>query len=76
VQRRARREPPRQSRGRHRLRRSRQRARAVVRARSRRNRGPDHDCTHEASRPPTFIGVDFYEVGDLLAVTRRYDSIP
>lgn len=34
------------------------------------------DCTKEASRPPTFVGVDFYEVGDLFAVTQRYNSMP
>jgi hypothetical protein len=27
-------------------------------------------CTREAGRPPTFIGVDFYEVGDLFAVVK------
>jgi hypothetical protein len=34
------------------------------------------DCTAEIGRPPTFIGVDFYEVGDLFAVTQRYNSKP
>jgi hypothetical protein len=34
------------------------------------------DCTTEVGRPPTFIGVDFYEVGDLFAVTQRYNSLP
>jgi hypothetical protein len=34
------------------------------------------DCTAEVGRPPTFVGVDFYEVGDLFAVTQRYNSTP
>jgi hypothetical protein len=34
------------------------------------------DCAAEVGRPPTFIGVDFYEVGDLFAVAQRYNSMP
>jgi hypothetical protein len=33
------------------------------------------DCTAEAGRAPTFIGVDFYEVGDLLSVVRTANGL-
>lgn len=32
-------------------------------------------CTTEAGRPPTFVGVDFYEVGDLFAVVRAANHL-
>ncbi|MBX3187152.1 MAG: hypothetical protein KF819_09060 [Labilithrix sp.] len=33
-------------------------------------------CTTEAGRAPTFVGVDFYEVGDLFAVVRAANGLP
>jgi len=33
------------------------------------------DCTNEVGRPPTFVGVDFYDVGDLFSVVERYNSM-
>jgi len=32
-------------------------------------------CTTEAGRPPTFVGVDFYEVGDLFEVVRTANGL-
>ncbi len=32
-------------------------------------------CTKEASRGPTFVAVDFYDVGDLFAVVRRANGL-
>ena len=32
-------------------------------------------CTAEAGRPPTFLGIDFYEVGDLFAVVNRANGL-
>jgi hypothetical protein len=34
------------------------------------------DCTREAGRKATFVGVDFYEVGDLFAVVRKANGLP
>lgn len=33
------------------------------------------DCTTEVGRPPTFVGVDFYEVGDLFSVVRKANGL-
>lgn len=33
------------------------------------------DCTAAAGRPPTFVGVDFYEIGDLFAVVRAANGL-
>ena len=33
------------------------------------------DCTREAGRAPTFVGVDFYEVGDLMPVVRKANGL-
>lgn len=33
------------------------------------------DCTGEVGRPPTFVGVDFYEVGDLLSVVKKANGL-
>lgn len=33
------------------------------------------DCTREIGRPPTFVGVDFYEVGALFDVVRRANGL-
>lgn len=32
-------------------------------------------CTMEGMRPPTFVAVDFYDVGDLFAVVRRANGL-
>jgi hypothetical protein len=32
-------------------------------------------CTKEAGRPPTFVGVDFYERGDLFDVVRKANGL-
>lgn len=33
------------------------------------------ECTQAAGRAPTFVGVDFYEVGDLLSVVRQANGL-
>jgi hypothetical protein len=33
------------------------------------------DCTAQAGRPPTFVAVDFYDVGDLFAVVRKTNGL-
>lgn len=33
------------------------------------------DCTAEVGRPPTFVGVDFYEVGDLFSVVKEANGL-
>ncbi len=33
------------------------------------------DCTGEVGRPPTFVGVDFYEVGDLFSVVKKANGL-
>ena len=33
------------------------------------------DCTAEAGRPPTFVGVDFYDVGDLFSAVRTANGL-
>jgi hypothetical protein len=33
-------------------------------------------CTMEATRIPTFVAVDFYEVGDLFSVVKKTNGIP
>lgn len=33
------------------------------------------DCTREVGRKPTFVGVDFYEVGDLFSVVRKANGL-
>ena len=32
-------------------------------------------CTNEAGRPPTFVSVDFYDVGDLFSVVRKANRL-
>jgi hypothetical protein len=32
-------------------------------------------CTTEAGRPPTFVGVDFYDVGDLFSVVKKANGL-
>ncbi len=33
------------------------------------------ECTKEAGRAPTFVGVDFYEVGDLFSVVKKANGL-
>ena len=33
------------------------------------------DCTTEVAQPPTFVAVDFYDVGDLFAVVRKANGL-
>lgn len=32
-------------------------------------------CTTEAGRPPTFVGVDYYDIGDLFSVVRKANGL-
>jgi hypothetical protein len=32
-------------------------------------------CTTEAGRAPTFVSVDFYDVGDLFSVVRKANGL-